>query len=403
MSTPRIPVNSIARPPALRPGEKVREYLLEAAGRWGWKAGSRLPSVRQVARDVGVSTATVQSVFQRLAEEGQIRSEVGSGSFWVGHDANGSGVLRIGLNIPAPQSVKPTDWTYRIYGGILHGILKADRPIVLQSLPQEALARDDERDRFLVDSVGLDGFILFPGQFSRRLRVMHEGQGRPVVDLNPPSESATVNFVSPDYFVASRLIGKMFRASGRRRVAAVVCPPVEESVSVRLRCAGLATGLGEGLGRGATMRICEVDRRDEEAGRAVAREFFSEGGFRPDAIYCAGDSLALGVVDELRNSGIDIPGSVSIVGGNGLGLHDQASYFLTSMMHPLDVLGAELVAMLCRRVAADGGAVPGKYLAPSFHLGESTLPAENEILNRLIGQETAPSADFEMNDRIRRQ
>lgn len=380
MDSPRLSLGFSPGPPALRPGEKVREYLLDAAGRWGWKEGARLPSVRQVAREVGVSTATVQTVFHRLAEEGQIRSEVGSGSFWIGGGVNGASVLRVGLNIPAPLEGTPTDWTYRIYGGILHGILKAGRSIVLQSLPPEAIEREEERDRFLVDSVGMDGFILFPSQFSRRLRRMHEGDGRPVVDLNPPWDSATVNFVSPDYFVASRLIGKVFRASGRRRVAVVVSPALEESVSVRLRCAGMAAGLGDALGADVTMRVFQVERRDEEAGRNVAGEVFRKGGFHPDAVYCAGDSLAMGVVQELRNRRVDVPGSVSVVGGNGLGLHDQASYFLTSMMHPLDVLGAELVAMLLRRIDCGGGEVPGKFLPPLFHLGGSTTSRENELL-----------------------
>jgi LacI family transcriptional regulator len=363
-----------------RPAERVRQYLLNSAGDRHSASGGRLPSVRQVARHLGVSTATVQSVFQKLADEGRIRSEVGSGSFWI--PAQREEVLQIGLNIPVPRDGLPSSWTYQIYGGIMHGILQSSRPISLRSLPWEALESEESAAGFLEESRHLDGLILFPSQFSRRLRTISDLEQRPVVDLNPSSETATTNFVSPDYYGASRLLSLALRQAGRKRLALLVSPGVADSVSVRLRCAGAAAGLGEALGRGFEMRIFEVGSRDEEAGREAVRRILAEG-YRPDSLYCAGDSLAHGAVEALQQEGIAVPEEVSVVGGNGLGLHSGSSPGLTGMRHSLDVLGAELVKMLVHRIEAGGADQPGVYLPPIFNLGATTTVEENALLEDL--------------------
>lgn len=367
--------------PYLRPAERVRRYLLADFDQRDPQHGNRLPSVRQVARQVKVSTATVQGVFQKLAEEGRIRSEIGSGSFWTEPEERQDKVLHFGINLPVPQGDLPSDWTYQVYGGILHGILQSQRPIALRSLPWEALETEEAGRRFLDESRSFDGLILFPCRFSRRLRRICEEEKRPVVDLNPPSETATTNFVAPDYYGASRTLATVMRRAGRRRLAVLVSPALDESVSVRLRCAGVAAGLGEALGQEVQMRIFSVADRDEETGRRAVRTML-ENGFSPDCIYCAGDSLALGALGALREASIRVPEEVSVLGGNGLGLQSGSSLRLTGMRHALDDLGRKLVTMLLARVE---GAVdlPGIYLPPGFNIGSSTRPEENAILEQL--------------------
>ncbi len=364
-----------------RPAERVRQYLLSSFEERGRPAGTRLPSVRKVAKHLGVSTATVQHVFQKLAEEGVIRSEIGSGSFWVSAEENKP--LHIGINIPAPVGDLPTDWMYLIYGGIMHGILRSARPVVLRSMPWEAFDSEEGAARFLEESRGLDGAILFPYQFVRRLRRLCQEEGRPVVDLNPPVETATANFVSPAYFTASRLLTNALMRAGRRRIALLVSPRLEESVSVRLRCAGAAAGLSEHLGRSVELRIFETESREVEAGREGVRAIWAEG-FRPDAIYCAGDSLATGALRELFEMGISVPDEVSLVGGNGLGLHGEPAGNLTAMHHPLDTLGAELMKMLLRMIEEKGNDQPGMFLPPLINIGRTTRPEENALLEELV-------------------
>lgn len=377
--------NALSGLAARRPAERVRRYLLEDFANRDPADGNRLPSVRQVARHMEVSTATVQSVYQKLAEEGRIYSEVGSGSFWKEIKEKEEKVLKFGINLPVPQGDLPSDWTYRIYGGILYGILQSRQQIVLRSLPWEALESEEVGKEFMEESRTLDGLILFPCQYNRRLRRICEEENRPVVDLNPSSETATSNFVSPDYHSASRMIASALRRAGRRRLAVIVSPPLEQSVSVRLRCAGFAAGLGDSQGREVELRICSMTDREQETGRRAVRELLA-GGFSPDGIYCAGDELANGALTALREEGLRVPDEVSVLGGNGLGLQSSPSATLTGMQHLLDDLGAKLVAMLLRRVELGAADVPGIYMRPIFNIGSTTRPEENAILEELSGQ-----------------
>ncbi|HLS27587.1 MAG TPA: substrate-binding domain-containing protein, partial [Opitutales bacterium] len=338
-----MPTNSV-----FRPSERVRHYLLTLlveSGQRDPEMSRRLPSIRQVARQMKVSTTTVQTVFQKLADEGKIRSEIGSGTFWVDRELSQNEVLYFGTNIPVSEDPPAADWSYRIYGGILHGILQSERPIVLRPLPEEALETDASATAFLNESRDRDGFILFPGPFCRRLRRLCEEEGKPAVDLNPWTESATKNFVSPDYYSASRMIGIAARRAGRRRIVVLVSPSLEESVSVRLRFAGMAAGLGAALGQEIQMRVVVAGDRDEEMGRQAVKELF-DGSFRPDCIYCAGDGLAMGALMAAQEAGISVPDDLSVIGGNGLGSNLSTDRELTSMCHPIDMLGNRLVSML---------------------------------------------------------
>lgn len=52
----------------------------------------------------------------------------------------------------------------------------------------------------------------------------------------------------------------------------------------------------------------------EEDGRQAIRKLLAEGGVLPDALFCAGDFVALGAMLELQEAGISIPGDIAVVG-----------------------------------------------------------------------------------------
>ncbi|GII92781.1 aminotransferase-like domain-containing protein [Sinosporangium siamense] len=61
--------------------ERVAHELSEAIRLGELKPGERLPSVRQLATDAGLSVTTVMSVYNMLAESGLVRGEAGRGTF----------------------------------------------------------------------------------------------------------------------------------------------------------------------------------------------------------------------------------------------------------------------------------------------------------------------------------
>lgn len=75
--------------PGLPPGEQIGAQLrgLIATGALG--RGERLPSVRQLASDLGVAAGTVAKVYRALEEEGLLLTRIGAGTR-VSPDAGGA-------------------------------------------------------------------------------------------------------------------------------------------------------------------------------------------------------------------------------------------------------------------------------------------------------------------------
>jgi DNA-binding transcriptional regulator YhcF (GntR family) len=69
---------------------RLRELV--SAGRL--RPGDRLPSVRELAIEVGVNVNTVRSVYGRLENDGLVRSEQGRGTFVAGAEQNTRAQLR---------------------------------------------------------------------------------------------------------------------------------------------------------------------------------------------------------------------------------------------------------------------------------------------------------------------
>ncbi len=363
----------------LRPAERVINYLMSEFDRPELQDGCRLPSVRQLARQLNVSTATVQNVFGRLSRMGRIRSEVGNGSFLVAAKVHRKSVYRIGLNIPLPSQTpyKDSNWAFRIYGGILHGMLQSPTPLMIESLPLDMQEGRGSWEKLARAAKELDGLVLYPSLYNRRLRSLFRKEGRAFVDLNPADEEATVNFLSSDFYGASRRLGRVWKDTGRTRIAMVMHPAIDKSVSVRLRCNGIMAGLGAALGREVTVRIFEAGDVRRETGAATIGRALDEG-FVPDAVYAAGAPLGLGVADALTAHGLRIPEDVSVVGGSELrGEEARDPVYLTSMHQPLERIGEDIIAMLLKRIANPAEDVPGKYYPISFAPGDTTREEEN--------------------------
>ncbi|KOX40493.1 hypothetical protein ADL08_22045 [Streptomyces sp. NRRL F-6492] len=79
--------------PARRRGRALQEALREAvrSGRLG--AGTRLPSTRELAADLGVSRGLVTEAYEQLTAEGYLRGERGAGT-WVGGAVRAGGAVK---------------------------------------------------------------------------------------------------------------------------------------------------------------------------------------------------------------------------------------------------------------------------------------------------------------------
>ncbi|MBI4025819.1 MAG: LacI family DNA-binding transcriptional regulator [Verrucomicrobia bacterium] len=367
----------------LRPAEFVRKFVLAELARPAMQTGSRLPTIRQIATRLRVSMPTVQTVFRELTREGRIRTEVGNGTFLVSKYDGKRQDLRIALSFPMPDDSLGSRWGRQICAGIMEAAAKSQRNIQLLPLPQEAREAERAQARLLSQRGEVDGLISFPPGISNEIRQAYERDGKPVVEVNPPSDSACANFVSPDYYNASLRLGAAWRETGRKQVVLMLYWPLAESLSSQLRLAGLVNGLGYELGRSITCRSVVVDRHADAEGHLTGRlldQWRVQPAEAPDAVYCVSDVMALEVVAGLLQRGIKAPHDVSVAGGTGLDLQETACPELTRTRQPLEKMGAELFAMLCERIARRGEAFPAKILATRFIGGATTRAEENARL-----------------------
>jgi DNA-binding LacI/PurR family transcriptional regulator len=116
----------------------------------------------------------------------------------------------------------------------------------------------------------------------------------PVVTLNSAVTSAWSGTITSDNEVAGERIAQLLHARGGRRFGYIAGPA--DSLSQQQREAGFRRGL-------AAFGITECARAQGDyqhgGGYAAARIMFS-GNFAPNAVFCANDLTAFGVIDALR-------------------------------------------------------------------------------------------------------
>ena len=369
----------------LKASEQVRQFLEQQLRRADLQVGDRLPASRTLADHLGVSLTTVQNVLRTLASEGIIRTEAGSGSYVLKPLADtGKETLRIGISFGISSSGEASGvWGSAISGAIIKAASQTGRPISLHPVTVPNASLPEVIEALKAQEGKVDGMILHPLLEGARLSGREADLGYPIVHLNPGFTTASTNFVSADYYGISHRLGRTWAETGRSRVLFVHNSGPEMNASAALRCSGLVAGLGNTIGNSVQLRIVSGDSHSEEAGYELACATLPGGTEWPDAIYLAGDLLAVGFCRYLREHGVDIPGATSIVAGGGVAEPRPPNRDLTRTQQPADQIGEKLLEMACSLAEGDSAELPGRFLPCSFIGGQTTRPEENGKLGLL--------------------
>lgn len=113
-----------------------------------------------------------------------------------------------------------------------------------------------------------------------------------------------------------------------------------------------------------------ADSDDYAGGRRAVRQLFASS-FRPTAILCVNDFMAVGVLRELRDMGLEVPGQVSVTGFDNISLSEVVSPALTTLHIARDQIGRQIFASLAS--AEDPTLAPQEILmTPELVVREST-------------------------------
>lgn len=208
----------------------------------------------------------------------------------------------------------------------------------------EDVSREEQNLDLLIQQ-RVHGILITPvDERNPRLEQIIE-RGVPLVYVDRISGDRPCCWLATDDLAGGRLAGDHLLASGHRRIGFVGDPAISRQVEQRrrgLEDAVAAAGLPE-----STVELFPATSWKIRNGREVGLELVArEPQDRPTALFCANDMLALGVLQELVQHGVRVPGDIALVGFDDLEWASTSTVPLSSVRQPRDLLGRTAVRML---------------------------------------------------------
>jgi LacI family transcriptional regulator len=199
----------------------------------------------------------------------------------------------------------------------------------------------------------VDGIIATGKRIDKRLPVDLSHLPVPVVYALTAGPADALTLVPDDSQGAIEAVRHLI-AKGRRRIVHVTGP---ESFEVaRERARAYRDALGAAKSAVAEAHILHGSWSEHWGHESVAQLWSQRD--HPDGIFCGNDQIARGVIDALRERGVDVPADVSIVGfDNWEIVAEQTRPPLTTIDMNLKELGRQAGLALVR--FANGENVPG--------------------------------------------
>lgn len=302
-----------------------------------------MATVRDVAALAGVSISTVS---RALSAPGLVsdaaRERVERAAESLGYSPNPAARgLRVGrtstLGLLLPDLENPF---FASITKAVQGRARANGYSVLVADSDEDAVQEVELVGMLAARV--DGLILAsPRSADGALRAAVEG--RPAVLLN--REVDGIASVDVDNASGVRQVLDHLRALGHRSVAFADGPVGSWSGGQRRRA---LTAAGAELG----VEVVDLGHfRPSTAGGFAAADLAVASG--ATAVLAFNDLMALGLVDRLRQRGLDLPGDLSVVGFDDVSVATLVSPALTTVHVPLGRLGREGVDLLVGQLGGD--------------------------------------------------
>ncbi|WP_374969698.1 substrate-binding domain-containing protein [Terrabacter sp. BE26] len=272
--------------------------------------GAQLPSVRALADRLGTNVNTVRAAYARLQTDGLVQTRHGVGTVVLPASADrlAHGAPRLVSNTIAVliAALDP------FYLSLLRGVedVAAERgTLVLLADTQDSPALATATIRRLV-ARGVDGIIAVSAggveDETGRDRSRRRSPMPPIVYVDQPDRkgfSVVLNGDRAGYLATRHLV-----EHGHERIGLVTAPLSWPNVSEIHR--GYLRALSEA---GGHPLVAEMEEFTLEAGRkGIAR--LLDGPAPCSAVFATGDELTLGVVQEARGRGLEVPGELAVIG-----------------------------------------------------------------------------------------
>lgn len=196
----------------------------------------------------------------------------------------------------------------------------------------------EERNLTVLAEQRVRGVLITPSdEDPARLELLRE-RGISVVLVDHPAHRADQCSVAVNDVMGGRMAATHLLSAGASDITYVTGP-----LSIR-QCLDRRLGAQEALG-GRQLRVIEMGAMTPRAGQQAADKLLSEGAL-PDAVFCANDLLALGLLRGLLLAGIRVPQEVQVMGYDDIEFAAASAVSLSSIRQPTYQLGRVATELL---------------------------------------------------------
>jgi LacI family transcriptional regulator len=336
-------------------------------------ARPRRPTIYDVARLAGVSTATVSRALNGTAPIAPTtRTAIDQAVEQLGYRAN---TIARSLVTKSTQTIAflLPDITNPFYASLVSGIqehtLRNGHTMLLCTTDGDP-EREEQYLELLrakqVDGALVDGLVLPPERIARFV-----ADGFPIVCLDRDVDSPSVPLVQVDNRLGARMATEHLLSLGHTRIAHVA--GAEDLRISEQRAAGYREALAA-AGVEADPRLTATGSFTEGGGYAATLALL-ESGAEPTAVFAANDLSAIGAINAIIESGWRVPVDVSVVGFDDLRLSAFTAPPLTTIHQPAVEIAHRATEILVDLIRGRSVHRLQYLLEPRLVVRSSTAPA----------------------------
>lgn len=310
---------------------------------------ARNATVKDVALRAGVSASTVSNVLHgRRSVAPDIRDRVVAAVDEVGYVPSVAGrQLRSGQSTVIQLALPDIRSPY--YSALAHTVIGEARTLGLTVVIEETDGVLEYERQFATShpARGIGGVLMCP--ISITSDDLADIRSRtPTVLLGEHTHGEVFDQVSIDSVAAAEEVTEHLVSTGRRRIGFAGAAPSDAPGPGLFRQQGVTRALarhGLGMASGAVYTTADFGRESGE--RIGATPSVSE----LDAIVCATDELAIGVMRSLRHRGVLVPDHIALTGWDDSPDSRYASPPITTVQHDLADIARTSIRFVLDRMA----------------------------------------------------
>ena len=335
-----------------------------------------MPTIRDVAKEAGVSIATVSYVLNDTGAVGEgTRQRVLQAVDKLGYRPS---VIAKGLRARESRMFgyswhpMPADQFNPVLEKFLHSMAEAAELHGYHVLTFPRLEPRDEVTvyREMIESGRVDGFVVSETNLGdRRVRYLLDA-GFPFVAFGRADPDWDFSWVDVDGAHGVEEAVSHLLELGHRRIACLAWP--EESLTGQYRLQGYRKAMAEA---GLTIDSAWIVRTENlynHAYRATQNWLTLPADQRPTAVVALTDLMAIGVMNAAADAGLDVGRDLAVVGFDDAPITGYLRPALTSLRQPISEAGERVVSMLIQLVRGEQPEPAHALLKPRLIVRDST-------------------------------